>query len=477
MAISKIMHMKDCGRPFHGMHLKRSIDYIMVPEKTQNGRLIGAVNCLAEGTFEQMRATKKIFEKTDQRQGYHLVLSFKSGEVSADTAFEITRKFVDAYVGERFEAVYAVHDNTDCVHGHIIWNSVSFVDGKKYHYKKGDWEKEILPITNRLCKEYGLSVLELDGERAHSEFREWSGERNSSVTWSEMIKRDLDACILQAVSFSEFMAQLQEKGYACKQGKYFAVKPPGMSRFRRCYSLGEEYSEEKIRQRIEQESLKSYRREREFKSQIVRCHIKRYRRAELSGLQKKYYARIYHIGKLKKRAYSQAWKYRDEIQKLQKVQKQYLFLERHHIHSAAELAAVIDNLTGKDKEVVSEKSRVYKARNRCRELFETADIMRELMDAEEAYKNGDTFFEAEHNRWITLEAELKKKGYSFEEVVKLKEHFRGQIAEVNEKTAAVKRELAIGTSIWRDIAKEGEDRKVIQEEKANIRDRELQPVR
>ena len=99
------------------------------------------------------------------------------------------------------------------------------------------------------------------------------------------------------------------------------------------------------------------------------------------------------------------------------------------------------------------------------------------MDAEEAYKNGDTFFEAEHNRWIILEAELKMKGYSFKEVVKLKEHFREQIAEVNEKTAAVKRELSIGTSIWRDITKEGEDRKVIQEEKANIRDRELQPVR
>ena len=82
MAISKIMHMKDCGKSYHGMHLKRSIDYITVPEKTQNGRLVGSVNCTVGNAFEQMRETKIKFEKNNQRQGYHIVLSFKEGKLT-----------------------------------------------------------------------------------------------------------------------------------------------------------------------------------------------------------------------------------------------------------------------------------------------------------------------------------------------------------------------------------------------------------
>lgn len=136
MAISKILYMKDCGGHFHGKHLKQALDYVMNPEKTQNGRLIGGMNCQPETAFKQMMDTKKEFGKVDKRQGYHLILSFKEGEVSPDTAYEITQKFVKEYLGSLYEAVYCIHDNTDHVHSHIIFNSVSFVDGRKYRYEK-----------------------------------------------------------------------------------------------------------------------------------------------------------------------------------------------------------------------------------------------------------------------------------------------------------------------------------------------------
>ena len=136
MAISKILNMKDCGGHFHGKHLKRSLDYVMNPEKTQDGRLVGAINCQVDSAFEQMKATKRKFGKVDKRQGYHIILSFKEDEVNPDTAFEITRRFVEEYLGKSYEAVYVVHDNTAHVHSHIVFNSVSFVDGKKYRYEK-----------------------------------------------------------------------------------------------------------------------------------------------------------------------------------------------------------------------------------------------------------------------------------------------------------------------------------------------------
>ena len=97
MAISKILNMKDCGGHFHGKHLKRSLDYVMNPEKTQDGRLVGAINCQVDSAFEQMKATKRKFGKVDKRQGYHIILSFKEDEVNPDMAFEITRRFVEEY--------------------------------------------------------------------------------------------------------------------------------------------------------------------------------------------------------------------------------------------------------------------------------------------------------------------------------------------------------------------------------------------
>ena len=103
--------MKDSGNSFHARHLKRALDYVMNPEKTQRGRLVGAVNCQADMAFEQMMDTKKQFGKTDKRQGYHIILSFKEDEVEPDRAFEITQKFVAEYLGDAYEAVFVVHDN------------------------------------------------------------------------------------------------------------------------------------------------------------------------------------------------------------------------------------------------------------------------------------------------------------------------------------------------------------------------------
>ena len=208
MAISKILNMKDCGGHFHGKHLKRSLDYVMNPEKTQDGRLVDAINCQVDSAFEQMKATKRKFGKVDKRQGYHIILSFKEDEVNPDTAFEITRRFVEEYLGKSYEAVYVVHDNTAHVHSHIVFNSVSFVDGKKYRYEKGDWAKYIQPITNKLCQEYGLSIIDVDDgskEKEHESYKDWSEYREGSFVWADMIKRDLDSCILQAGNYEQFL--------------------------------------------------------------------------------------------------------------------------------------------------------------------------------------------------------------------------------------------------------------------------------
>ena len=482
MAISKILHMKDSGNSFHARHLKRALDYVMNPEKTQGGRLVGAINCQTDMAFEQMMDTKKQFGKTDKRQGYHIILSFKEDEVEPDRAFEITQKFVAEYLGDAYEAVFVVHDNTDHVHSHIVFNSVSFVDGKKYRYEKGDWAKYIQPITNKLCQEYGLSIIDVeDGnkEKQHENYKDWSEYREGSFVWADMIKRDLDACILQANDFSGFLELLSEKGYEVKQGKYLAVRPQGMTRFRRCKTLGENYSQEAIVERIAKEDLSFYQSQNEEKqAAIVKCYVKRYHRAKMSGLQKRYYAKLYRIGKLKKKPYSQVWKYKDDIRKMHKLQEEYLFLVNHDIHSAEELVSVISSLTDKRKEVSAEKSRIYKARERSRELFDIADDMKELEPAEKSFLQGDEFFTDEHMQWETLKQKLLSQGYSLEEVEALRKHYKEEYSKACAKERAVFKELNIGKSIWKSLIPDSvSDGKDAQYNKETIRDRKEQPER
>ena len=482
MAISKILHMKDSGNSFHARHLKRALDYVMNPEKTQGGRLVGAINCQTDMAFEQMMDTKKQFGKTDKRQGYHIILSFKEDEVEPDRAFEITQKFVAEYLGDAYEAVFVVHDNTDHVHSHIVFNSVSFVDGKKYRYEKGDWAKYIQPITNKLCQEYGLSIIDVeDGskEKKHENYKDWSEYREGSFVWADMIKRDLDACILQANDFSGFLELLSEKGYEVKQGKYLAVRPQGMTRFRRCKTLGENYSQEAIVERIAKEDLSFYQSQNEEKqAAIVKCYVKRYHRAKMSGLQKRYYAKLYRIGKLKKKPYSQVWKYKDDIRKMHKLQEEYLFLVNHDIHSAEELVSIISSLTDKRKEVSAEKSRIYKARERSRELFDIVDDMKELEPAEKSFLQGDEFFTDEHLQWETLKQKLLSQGYSLEEVEALRKHYKEEYSKACAKERAVFKELNIGKSIWKSLIPDSvSDGKDAQYNKETIRDRKEQPER
>lgn len=466
MAVTKLLYMKDCGRAFHGKHLKAALEYISDPDKTQDGRFIGAVNCRPGFAYEQMKETKKEFGKIDKRQAYHQIISFKEGEVDAETAFAFTERFVKEYLGDRYEAVYTVHDNTDHIHAHIIFNSVNFVDGRKYRYEKGDWERYIRPITERLCKEYGLSVFEFENEKLESDekYQEWDDYKNGPFVWSNMIKRDLDVCIVQAQNFLEFEELLREKGYALQHGKYFAVKPPGMGRYRRCKTLGEMYTEERIRERIQTENLSTYHVETfEEAQKIVYSKIPRGKRAKLTRLQKKYYAKLYRLGLLKRKPYSKAWQYKDDIRKMHKLQDQYLFLINHDIESVAHLQETVQSLTMTKKSYSREKTKTHRAKNKCEDLFAVRDTMEQLFDREESYQQGETFFRKEHEEWMKLKEQLQKQGYSYEEVTKLQEHYEGELARLRQLEREVSKELRIAQSLVKELTEEEKELEIGKE--------------
>ena len=481
MAISKILYIGSCGNSYAGKHLKQALDYIVAEHKTGEGRWVSSLNCQKDNAYEQMRQTKMQFGKADKRQGYHMIISFAEGEVDAETAFEVIGKFAEEYLGKDYEAVYSVHDNTEHIHGHIIFNSVSFRTGKKFRYEKGDWAEKIQPITNRLCEEYALSTIEIEQE--HSEksehYKEWNDVKEGKVVWADMIKRDIDACILQSATYESFLSMLSTMGYEIKnatrsEGKYFAIKPMGMTRFKRCKSLGIDYTEERIRERIETENL-SLHYKKEHKSKIVRCKIKRYRRAKLSGIQKKYFKRLYRLRMLKKRPYNQAWKYREELRKMQRFQENYLFLVRHEVKASVELTAICENLEDKKKETAKEKSRIFKEQARMKPLFDIVAEQKELEEIESCYKRGELLFEEEHKRYGELSQKLKKEGYSVEQIEALQLHYRNEIARIREQEQAVRKEERIAKRLLEELRSAETGKQEVREENRKA-ERVKQPV-
>jgi len=237
---------------------------------------------------------------------------------------------------------YDVTDVKDGISFYIIFNSVSFLTGKKYRYEKGDWAKYIRPITNRLCDKYGLSTITIEDDRAveHDTYTEWRDRKDGKFVWSDEVK----------------------------QNKYPAVKPPGMERYRRCKYFGADYTEERLRERILTEDMEYYRGHHGG-AKIIKVNVPyRIRRAKLTGIQRKYFARLYHIGRLKQRPYSQAWKYRDEIRKMHRLHEQYMFLSDHEIHSLADLERVYGQMSEKKKLLNCKRSRFYKERGRYHRL-------------------------------------------------------------------------------------------------------------
>lgn len=466
MATSKILYMKDCGNSFHGKHLKVALEYIVAKEKTQNFKYVAGINCAPETAYEEMKTTKKEHNKIDGRQAYHLIISFAENEVDVDTAFELTEKFVREYLGDDYEAVYAVHDNTDNIHSHIVFNSVNLVTGKKFRYQKGDWAKYIQPIVNRLCEEYGLSTIEIETDRAKPQefYKEWDEYKDGPFVWADMIKRDIDICLVQAENYEEFLSMISEKGYEIKKGKHLAIKPMGMKRFRRLKSFGEDYTEERLRERVLTENLSTYKVETlEEAERIVYSKIPRGKRAKLTTLQRKYYARLYRIGLLKRKPYSQAWKYREDIRRMHKLQEQYLFLVNHDVDTVADLLDTKNTLTDKKKDVSKEKSKVYRQRKKCEDLFEIMDEMRYYSFAEQSYQSGDDYFAKEHEKWCELEKKLKSLGYTYNEVLVLKEHYRSEIARTREAESALQKEIRVAESIIREIEEEDKDIDKIEE--------------
>ncbi len=229
-------------------HLSAALSYIGDTAKTQ-GCLISALNCDLSRPYQDMRETKRRWDKTGGVQGYHIIHSFAPGEVTPQEAHEAGVEFAHRLLGDRFEVVIATHTDRDHPHCHIVFNSVSFQDGSRYRDDFKAYFVDIRGVSNEVSRERGLSVINPEGQG--QPYAAWAAERQGRATLRDLIREDLDAALTVSYTYKALLSHLRAQGYELRlDRKHPAVRPPGGSRFIRLNSLGSGYTEADLKARV-----------------------------------------------------------------------------------------------------------------------------------------------------------------------------------------------------------------------------------
>ena len=321
--------------------LQDALDYAANRDKTEQSCFESSYACTLETAFADMRQTKERWHKSGGVQGYHLVQSFAAGEVTPELAHQIAKELADRVLGGRYEYVIGTHLNTGHIHSHIVWNSVSCVDGKKYRSNYKSYVTEIRAVSDELCRKYKLSVI--DTENSHhvaKPYAEWLAEKNGQPTWRTAIRQDVDEAIQQSLTWRQFLNALERNGYEVRMGrKYPVLRPPGKERFVRFKTLGKRYTPEAIQTRILYP--RSYRPYVENLPTIQHGRLRSGKKPcrKLTGLRALYYRYLYELGALPRKPSRPSYAVRQDAYKLDQRIRQMEFLSKHNIDTLEQLEA------------------------------------------------------------------------------------------------------------------------------------------
>ena len=319
--------------------LEDAIGYAANRSKTEKSCYESAFACTLESAFTDMRKTKERWHKSGGVQGYHLVQSFAADEVTPELAHQIAKELADRVLGGRYEYVIGTHLNTDHIHSHIVWNSVSRIDGKKYHSNGKSYVTEIRAVSDELCRKYKLSVIDTENSNHVAKpYVEWLAEKNGQPTWRTAIRQDVDEAIQQSLTWRQFLNALDRKGYEVRMGrKYPVLRPPGKERFVRFKTLGKRYTPEAIQTRIlYPQDYRPYVKNSPA-VQHSRLRSEKKPRRKLTGLRALYYRYLYELGALPRKPRRPSYAVRQDAYKLDQRIRQMEFLSKHNIDTLEQL--------------------------------------------------------------------------------------------------------------------------------------------
>lgn len=352
------------------------IDYAEDGAKTHNKVYVSGINLSPNIARDQMVMTKLQFGKTDKILAYHGYQSFLPGEVTPDQAHEIGVELAKHLWGDRFQILVTTHLDKNHLHNHFCLNSVSFVDGKKFRGgSKAYWQMRA--ESDKICAEYGLSIIKNPGKGKN--YAEWKAEHEGRPTVRGQIKEELDEIIKVSYTYEQFWKILKQRGYAVKRDvKYVALKPAYSQRYIRLKSLGKNYSEELIRQRII--AARNGIRDLDKPKSDYNAWLNKYEQTKLHGFKALYFHYLYLFGKIRKKETPQRISFymRDELIKFERYQEQFRFLYDNDIETVEQLSIFKENAENKIDELTIRRSKLYDKTDSKTEIKTINAELREL---------------------------------------------------------------------------------------------------
>ena len=312
MAVTKIKPVKST--------LSKALDYIENPDKTDGKMLISSFGCSYETADIEFGYTLSQALDKGSNLAFHLIQSFAPGEVDYEKAHEIGKQLADAVTKGQHEYVVTTHIDKGHIHNHVIFCAVNFVDHHKYNSNKRSYYG-IRNMSDKLCRENGLSVVVPGKGSKGKSYAEYQAEK-TGTSWKGKLKIAVDALIPQVSSFEELLTRLQAAGYEIKPGKYVSCRAPGQERFTRLKTLGADYTEEAIRERIAGRRAKAAKAPREQRGVSLLIDIEN----SIKAAQSKGYEQWAKIHNLKQAA------------------KTMNFLTEHKIEQYADLVSRIEEM-------------------------------------------------------------------------------------------------------------------------------------
>lgn len=464
MAITKILARK--GR------LDVGIRYVLNGDKTQEQVLTAHLNCDPGHECRQMLETKRAVGKEDGVQYYHLIQSFRPGEVSPELALEIAREFAEEHLAG-YQTVIGVHVDREHIHAHILFNSVNADTGEKYHSNARSYYRQIRATSDRLCREHGLSVL-IQGEPSKAvSYIEWLRQSRGQPTFRSMLEADLRSAIADANDLGHFFLLMEHMGYEISHGNRLGFRLRGQERFMILGRKDPLFTEEGIRAAIQGNlaAIEAGRRP----AVLPRPRYRPYQKyPKYTGFLALYVHYLYLLGKIGKRQYPPRMtpQLRQEVMRFEQYREQFAFLRDNGITTQTDMAAFTARTEETLANLMKQRTVLNVRKKRRRTLYTALADAEALAPAGALYEAGLSGMEAEFAQYMDAVAALEQCGIPKERLIQEKAELYEQLAELNRKIRAERKKLALCRKIQNSLPRMEQETEKVEARESEVRTNE-----
>lgn len=464
MAVTKILARRG--------GLAQAIAYVVNGDKTEEQVLTAAQGCSLGSACAEMQDAKIRWNKTDGVQLYHIIQSFRPGEIEPELALEIAQEFVREHL-PGYQAVIGIHTDREHIHAHIAFNSINQLTGEKYHSNARSYYQQIRGISDRLCREHGLSVI-MTGEPSKAvSYIEWLRQSKGQPTFRSMLETDLRTAIQDANDLGHFFLLMEHMGYEIRHGDRLGFRLHGQERFMYPGRRDPLFTEDGIRAAIQGNLAEIEAGHRP--AVIQRPKYRPYRKhPKYTGFLALYIHYLYLLGKIGQRQYPPRMTphLRQEVMRFDQYQVQFAFLRENNIVTQADMDAV-QSRTEESLAKLMKQCTILNVRKKRRQHLYTALADAEALAPSKAlYEEGLTGMEAEFEKYMEAVKQLKDCGISAERLTEEKAEIYEQLASLNREIRAERRKLKLCQEIRQQIPAMEQDIQNTDEHQKEVQEHE-----